>query len=401
MQSLDGSIRIWDVPTGSCIDWLSFQSPPTSLTLSSTGEFLVTAHDDSVGLSVWCDKSFFHQVVLDGTPPLKPAKMELPCPMAEVSAVIGEEIRSRTTDALSSQQVVVPLSANGSKGEETAKEIKVTPKADGLVTLSGLPPGHWKNLFHLELIKERNRPKEAPKKPPSAPFFLQWRQGEKINNPEDTEKETALSGGTKDAGEEDAWNAVWSDDDLDEASAKGKERVVELKQEEGLEHPEPSRKRKKSYLRSKLADVLQSCFERKTGYAPATAYFSELGPSAIDIELTELCHGEQDQEGMELLLLASNWLLEACQSKKSFEAVNAYLNRFLYLHANTIAGIEIPASTTNDEEEQDQLTNRKSLRKDVLSSIESLRTAQREAAELMRGKMQHAICLLQNFSLLV
>ena len=49
------------------------------------------------------------------------------------------------------------------------------PKQEGLITLSGLPAAHWNNLFHLNLVKERNKPTEAPKKPPSAPFFLQWR----------------------------------------------------------------------------------------------------------------------------------------------------------------------------------------------------------------------------------
>ena len=53
-----------------------------------------------------------------------------------------------------------------------------TAKEDGLITLSGTPPAHCKNLFHLELVKEHNKPKGAPKKPLSAPFFLQWRAGE-------------------------------------------------------------------------------------------------------------------------------------------------------------------------------------------------------------------------------
>merc|ERR1712032_741831 len=65
------------------------------------------------------------------------------------------------------------------KDNEDSSKLPVVPKQRGLITLSNLPPAHWKNLFHLELIKERNKPTEAPQKPPSAPFFLQWREGEK------------------------------------------------------------------------------------------------------------------------------------------------------------------------------------------------------------------------------
>jgi U3 small nucleolar RNA-associated protein 21 len=397
-QSFDGTIRVWDVPTGTCIDWLSFESPPTSLTISPTGEFLVTSHSDSVGLSVWCDKSFFHQVFLDGTPPLKPTNMQRPRPMTEEAGSRDQEEEARFMEKSFLEQKEFSVSVTKGDAHSNVGGA-IHPKADGLVTLSGLPPGHWKNLFHLELIKERNKPREPPKKPPSAPFFLQWREGEKLNDLEGGEKSMKNSG--KEISGEDVWNAVWSDDDDVESN-------MPKNGEEGKEGDKPtklsSRKRGKSYLRSKLADILLNCHESKLGFAPVTDFFSELGPSAIDIELTELCHGEQDEEGMELLLLASSWLLEACQSKRSFEAINAYLNRFLYLHSNTIAGIETFSSHVQqdlDSEDRDRVGERKSLRNDVLQCVESLRLAQREAANSVRAKMQNALCLLHNFSLLV
>jgi hypothetical protein len=42
----------------------------------------------------------------------------------------------------------------------------------GLFTLSGLAPSRWAGLPILQLIRERNKPTEAPKKAKSAPFFL-------------------------------------------------------------------------------------------------------------------------------------------------------------------------------------------------------------------------------------
>ena len=71
---------------------------------------------------------------------------------------------------------------NGDKEDDNVPEGPPQPKRDGLVTLSCLPAAHWKNLFHLKLVKERNKPTEAPKKPPNAPFFLQWRGGTRFPN---------------------------------------------------------------------------------------------------------------------------------------------------------------------------------------------------------------------------
>ena len=36
----------------------------------------------------------------------------------------------------------------------------------------GLPPARWQNLYNLEVIKARNKPKEVVNKPKNAPFFL-------------------------------------------------------------------------------------------------------------------------------------------------------------------------------------------------------------------------------------
>ena len=80
---MDGTIRVWDVPTGSCVDWLAFPTPPTSLTLSATGEFLATSHVGQVGISLWCDKSFFQTVFLDGQMLEEPAYMDNPSPISE------------------------------------------------------------------------------------------------------------------------------------------------------------------------------------------------------------------------------------------------------------------------------------------------------------------------------
>ena len=58
--------------------------------------------------------------------------------------------------------------------EEGPKDVFVTPpQLDGdLVTLTLLPRARWETLLNLEIIQLRNKPKEPPKPPEKAPFFL-------------------------------------------------------------------------------------------------------------------------------------------------------------------------------------------------------------------------------------
>ena len=403
--SLDGSVRVWDVPTNTCLDWLSFHTPPTSLTVSPTGEFLATTHADKVGISLWSDRTFYQTVHMDGAhPPKEPARMDDPAPIAETSD--GGDIDSRNRAA--------PVYFAARQEQEDDTELKMPPvaKEDGLITLSGMPPAHWKNLFHLELVKERNKPKEAPKKPPSAPFFLQWRGGETLSGEMAQEKTDQIE--DKKADEEE-WDAVWSDDD-DGASAN----VAEKKR--GIESTEEdlsvavtdsviskSKRRKISHHRSHLAALLEECFDLPEGdsrFHVVTEHLATLGPSAIDVSLSTLCSGMHDlEEGLPLLYMASLWLLEACQTRQRYEAVNAYLHRFLYLHANVLAGID---SSVKEEEgtelTEEELGNKErlqALRKELLGTIVQLKEAQQSASDALRGKMQHTLCLLRHFSRMV
>ena len=53
--SADETMRIWDIPTGNCIDWIKFRSCVTSLCWSLTGAFITTAHADSGVNNKTCD----------------------------------------------------------------------------------------------------------------------------------------------------------------------------------------------------------------------------------------------------------------------------------------------------------------------------------------------------------
>jgi U3 small nucleolar RNA-associated protein 21 len=379
---------------------VTFSSPPTSLTLSPTGEFLATSHVGRLGISLWCDKSFFRVVHLDGTP-TEPSKMNEPCPVAECEQEGSSDAALHTFLASSVKKDVI-TAGDGSTNDEIG-DVTPTAKEVGLITLSGLPPAHWKNLFHLELVKERNKPTEAPQKPPQAPFFLQWKAGLDSGTADgigQADRGTEATKKESDKATTDEWDAVWSDDDDDNNDDnKSTEDTHEVQSSQNQDLGIQNKRRKVVHDRSHLAELLQSC-SSEGSYSVVTQYLSKMGPSSIDVELSSLCYGIHDLgEGLPLLHLAANWLLEACKSHESFEAVNAYLHRFLHVHGNVIAAIENGNQEGSEEWNGNDLHNLKlSQFKDTLSQ---LREEQRAASNRLQGKMQHTICLLRHLSRMV
>lgn len=64
VSSLDKSIKVFDILTGSLIDWIQFEKAPLSIDFSLSGEFLATAHVGSKGVFLWSNKSFFQNVLV-------------------------------------------------------------------------------------------------------------------------------------------------------------------------------------------------------------------------------------------------------------------------------------------------------------------------------------------------
>ena len=407
--SMDSTLRVWDVPTDSCVDWLRFKTPPTSIAVSPTGEFIATVHTGSIGLSVWCDRSFYEIVYTEGEPPKEAAHMDEPTPLAD------------QWDASHSDGRVAHVRPIQTREESAVTESSGPPQAkhEGIVTLSGLAPSHWKNLFSLELVKQRNKPKEAPKKPPSAPFFLQWRAGEAVVPGEDTKSQDEEGGESK----SEDWAGVWSDDDGDGdagnnasiTEAQLSELVREDKRRIGSDENDdkpPSQKRRKTvrHARSHLSSLLLTCSdeqkespeEQKRKYSRVSEYIATLGPSAIDVALSTLCHGQHDlEEGLPLLILAAEWLLEETRTRERFEAVNAYLHRFLHLHASIVAGVDDSPGPRSDSEDGSNVHEHSEQLKQLRMVVSELRGQQSESTIALRNKMQKATCMLRHLSRMV
>jgi len=58
-SSLDKSIKVFDILTGSLIDWIQFERAPLSIDFSLSGEFLATSHVGSKAVFLWSNKAFF------------------------------------------------------------------------------------------------------------------------------------------------------------------------------------------------------------------------------------------------------------------------------------------------------------------------------------------------------
>nr|XP_046230116.1 WD repeat-containing protein 36 [Scatophagus argus] len=146
--AMDCTIRTWDLPSGCLVDCFLVAMAPVGVSMSPTGDFLATAHVDSLGVYLWTNKSLCGPVGLR------------PLPVDYEPAV--ETLPGVTVDASEQEATEEPDDAYKSADQLGAE----------LVTLSLLPESRWKSLLHLDIIKRRNKPVAPPAVPAAAPFFL-------------------------------------------------------------------------------------------------------------------------------------------------------------------------------------------------------------------------------------
>jgi U3 small nucleolar RNA-associated protein 21 len=171
--SEDSVLRIWDLPTGHLIEALRFKSKATALAFSPTGEYLATAHEDSVGVHVWNNRTIFTNV-----PTRRIAYediIDLDAPIAS-----GENTKAVLEAAFEEE---------GGNEEVATSAPSIDQLSSELLTLSLVPKARWQTLLHLDAIRTRNKPKEPPKAPEKAPFFLPSLDKSKA----DTSASTALA----------------------------------------------------------------------------------------------------------------------------------------------------------------------------------------------------------------
>lgn len=298
--SMDASVRTWDMPTGRAISWFGVADAVTSLSMSPTGDFLATTHVGSLGVFLWANRSLFGAVSLtpldekDGSAP----ELLLMPQTSGRSAVArggggggaaaagaamdeGEDDDDEDEDADAADVDVDVDEGDGGN---------VTALGSGLVTFSSLPKSRWANLTHLADIRRRNKPKEAPKAPKQAPFFLPSVAG--------LVPEFDLSGAPPELG-------------------AGTSKVLNFGKI-GVKSP----------FQQALCDAGES-----EAYSKFLAMLMGMGPSALDLEIRSLSL-ENDVEQLRYFL---QFVAAQLQDRKHFELVQSYMHLFLTVHGEMIA----------------------------------------------------------------
>ena len=182
--------------------------------------------------------------------------------------------------------------------------------ADSLLTLSLMPRSRWQTLLNLETIQARNKPKEAPKAPERAPFFLPTLPG--VDNRFDF--------GVPEAGK-DASDAA-PKRKLDYAAGASVEtdfvrRLLSEDKEGSCEFDRHHNRASGRLTAHPSAD--QSFFE----------YLKALSPSNVDLEVRSLASIQH----LEAFLHA---LLARLRSHRDFEACQTFLALFLRIHSDLL-----------------------------------------------------------------
>jgi U3 small nucleolar RNA-associated protein 21 len=369
--SADTSLRVWDLPTARCIEWLEFPSCVTGLSFSPSGEFLATCFADSVGITLWASKPFFGAARPDAIA-RKPIRMQTPH-----AAVADEEQQP-------SQSQLEQADAD-EQDEDAADALPESRAGPAVARFGGGDTSKWFALANLELIKQRNKPIEPPSKPEKAPFFLPTSQAV---NPVFVAPNAAASA-TGPAEREPALRLAhageWSDEDEDEqdkVNAGGRQ----------LEHF-PSRLLHAGGAaggnllarpRSKLMAALEEAHAEHEvrgartaeAFTDAVQLLKAMTPSAVDFELRNVSLGfVEDDDGAKLLAVILDWLLAELRGRTNLEVAQAVLSRVLALHAETLAA-----------------------RPELQARLRPLQLAQDQAWKQLRARMQHSLCLLAFFS---
>ncbi|EGG12481.1 uncharacterized protein MELLADRAFT_32760 [Melampsora larici-populina 98AG31] len=286
VTSADSVIRTYDLPTGSLIDAFRTHSVATSITFSPTGDFLASAHVDSVGVFLWANRAQFAEVSY------KSLAKDAEIPTLETP--LFEGVEDHTTSILES----TPRS--GTWQEDSLEEglsLIPDPSSDGSITLSLMPKSKWQSLLNLEIIKARNKPKEPPKTAEAAPFFL-----------------PTLSTNGRKVGLDSISGETTSTTQADNGSKK---RKFDLGDSALVES---------EFTRRLMKD------ESDKNYEDLFEYVKNLSPSALDIELRSITTDDQ----MKALLRA---LTVRLTSGKEFEMIQAILSVFLKIHGQEIIDI--------------------------------------------------------------
>ncbi|CAK1360539.1 unnamed protein product [Cercospora beticola] len=281
-------VFLWDLPTGHLVDVFKLKDECTTLAFSPTGEYLATATKDNVGVDIWTNRSLFTHVSTRHIT------------QKELLAVIHSTTTSAPTASGEGSTNLIAASAHELDAEEDGEAIDLdtdpaseldTLSAD-LLSLSLVPRSRWQNLLHLDLIRQRNKPTEAPKKPEKAPFFLPSLQDLPQQKP-------GASSSTNPSADE---------------IEKERSRVLKIAS---------------SGTQSQFTTLLHSSSSSQD-FSPFLTHLQSLPPATADIEIRSLSHTDNEHVAF---VQALTWKL---RSKRDFELVQAWMAVWLRVHGDLV-----------------------------------------------------------------
>ena len=245
----------------------SFQVPKacTSLHFSPTSEFLATTHVDNLGIYLWVNRTIFSHVSLKSIRPNAPVPV-VSLPGADADRAVDTPEEEEEEEYKSPEQL-----------------------SEDLITMSSLPNSRWQNLLDIDIVRKRNKPKEPPKAPEAAPFFL----------PTIPSLEPKF--------------------DFSDITRTKENRKFETHSDfQNLT----------IFCKMLLASI------QTNDFAEAIEKLKSLGPSAIDFEVQSLSHDAN--LSVELMLQYMKMIRSMLESNKDFELAQAYLAIFLKTHGTAI-----------------------------------------------------------------
>ncbi|CAI4935633.1 CGH_1_HP_G0136470.mRNA.1.CDS.1 [Saccharomyces cerevisiae] len=293
--SLDSTIRTWDLPTGGCIDGIIVDNVATNVKFSPNGDLLATTHVTGNGICIWTNRAQFKTVSTRTIDESEFARMALPS-----TSVRGND--SMLSGALES---------NG--GEDlndidfnTYTSLEQIDKE--LLTLSIGPRSKMNTLLHLDVIRKRSKPKEAPKKSEKLPFFLQL-SGEKV-------------------GDEASVREGIAHETPEEIHRRDQEAQKKLDAEEQMnKFKVTGRLGFESHFTKQLREGSQS-----KDYSSLLATLINFSPAAVDLEIRSLNSFEPFDE----IVWFIDALTQGLKINKNFELYETFMSLLFKAHGDVI-----------------------------------------------------------------
>lgn len=316
--ALDGTLRTWDLPSGGCIDGIILPTVATSVKFSPIGDVLATTHVSGNGIFLWTNKAQFRPISTRHIEEEEFATMLLPNTAGDGGSTMIEGALDPERDG----------------DNDDIKDGGLDQLDSSLVTLSLGPRSKYNTLLHLDVIKQRSRPKQAPKKSEKAPFFLSL-SGEIVGD-------RAIEAETGEKSRQ-------SDPNINNGGEESESRLLQYKGDgEGN-------------FESNFTKLLREGSE-VNDYTQFLNYLVALSPATTDLEIRSINSFPPLTEMVHFVTA----LTEGIKSNKNYELHQALFSLFLRSHADVIYNNE---AETNLHEALAKYTEVNGLKKNEIDDL--------------------------------